>query len=63
MRIIAITVLLVPVIWASLAFAHYEEAHLVASDGGADDRLGISVAIEGNIAVAGAYQNDANALD
>jgi hypothetical protein len=48
---------------ASLALAHYETTRLAASDANADDRFGISVAIDGDIAVVGAYQNDANALD
>jgi hypothetical protein len=47
----------------SLALARYETAHLVASDANANDRFGISVAIDGNTAVVGAFQNDANAPD
>jgi len=62
-RISAIAALLVPVMGASLALAHYEATHLAASDANADDRFGISVAIDGDIAVVGAYQNDANAPD
>jgi hypothetical protein len=59
-RISAITALLVPVMGTSLALARYEMTHLVASDANANDRFGISTAIDGNIAVVGAFQNDVN---
>lgn len=39
------------------------EAELLASDGAQDDRFGNAVAISGDVAVVGAYQADASALD
>jgi hypothetical protein len=43
--------------------AHFELAKLSSSDANAGDSFGVSVAIDGNIAVVGAYQNDSNGLD
>jgi hypothetical protein len=40
-----------------------QEAKLTASDGAAGDRFGHSVAISGDIAVVGAYQDDGSAVD
>jgi hypothetical protein len=40
-----------------------EQFKLSASDANTDDRFGVSVAIEGNIAVIGAYRADSNGLD
>jgi hypothetical protein len=40
-----------------------EEAKLLASDGAAGDRFGCSVSLSGEIAVVGAYCNDANGSD
>jgi hypothetical protein len=45
------------------ALAHRETAKLLASDANAGDSFGVSVAIDGNIAVVGAYQKDSNGLD
>jgi hypothetical protein len=45
------------------ALAHYESQKLLGSDTVADDRFGVSVAIDGNTAVIGAYQNDSNGAD
>ena len=40
-----------------------ETAKLLASDGEADDEFGISVAVDGDTIVVGAYQNDADTND
>jgi hypothetical protein len=53
----ALTFLLSP--WA----AGQEDHKLIASDGAAEDYFGSSVAICGNIAVIGAFQDDDNGLD
>jgi hypothetical protein len=45
------------------AVACCQQAKLAASDANADDRFGVSVAIDGNIAVVGAYQSDSNGTD
>ncbi len=46
-----------------IADAFTQTAKLVAPDGAAGDGYGYSVAISGDVAVAGAYRNDAVALD
>jgi len=58
-----LTAVLVLAVGNSYAPAHYETARLVASDANTDDRFGVSVAIDGDIAVVGAYHNDANSPD
>jgi hypothetical protein len=45
------------------ALAQYESLKLLASDANADDRFGVSVAIDANLVVVGAYQNDSNGVD
>ncbi|MDP7009289.1 MAG: FG-GAP repeat protein, partial [Phycisphaerales bacterium] len=38
----------------------HESAKLLASDGASDDRFGWCVAIDGNLAIIGAYREDEN---
>jgi hypothetical protein len=45
------------------SFAHYQQAKLFPSDANELDSFGVSVAIDGNFAVIGAYQNDSNGSD
>ena len=45
------------------AIAHYPQAKLSPSDANAGDGFGVSVAIDGNTAVVGSYQNDSNGID
>jgi hypothetical protein len=60
MKISAVLVALLSPSFACLALAHCEPLKLLGSDTAADDRFGVSVAIDGNIAVVGAYLNDSN---
>jgi hypothetical protein len=62
-KCLIIPMILVQVALSCPAFASCEQAKLSASDANADDRFGVSVAIDGNIAVVGAYQNDSNGPD
>ena len=57
---LAISMVLIQTAFSYSALAYCQHAKLSASDANADDRLGISVAIDGSIAVIGAYQNDSN---
>lgn len=54
---------LIQVAFSCLASAACEQVKLYAPDANTDDRFGVSVAIEGNIAVIGAYRADSNDLD
>jgi hypothetical protein len=60
MKISAVLVAMLSLPFACLTFAQCEPLKLLGSDTGADDRFGVSVAIDGNIAVVGAYLNDSN---
>ena len=60
MKMSAVLGLLLSSPFTCLAFAHCEPIKLLGSDTTADDRFGVSVAIDGNIAVIGAYLNDSN---
>ena len=53
----------VSIFFACTAFAHDEKAKLFPSDANAGDNFGASVAIDGNIAIAGAYLNDPRGAD
>jgi hypothetical protein len=44
-------------------FAHCPQIKLSPSDANTNDRFGVSVAVDGNFAVIGAYQNDSNGID
>jgi hypothetical protein len=59
---LAILLFLVQAIF-SCSTSACEQFKLSASDANADDRFGVSVAIDGDIAVVGAYQNDSNGSD
>ncbi len=62
-RYLAVPVFLFQMVFSCTALAHLETAKLFPSDGNAEDRFGVSVAIDGNTAVVGAYQNDSNGSD
>ena len=56
-------IFMVNVFFACAIFAHDETAKLFPSDANAGDSFGLAVAVDGNIAVVGAYQNDSNGTD
>ena len=58
-----VCIFVVNVFFACTAFAHDETAKLFPSDANASDSFGISVAIDGNIAIVGAYLNDSRGTD
>ncbi|MBN2019710.1 MAG: FG-GAP repeat protein [Sedimentisphaerales bacterium] len=60
---LAIPVILLQLVFSCPVLAYLKQAKLVASDANASDRLGVSVAIDGQTAVVGAYQNDSNGPD
>jgi hypothetical protein len=62
-KVLAPLIFLLFLRFAHPALAHYESLKLLASDANADDRFGVSVAIDGNTVVVGAYQNDSNGPD
>jgi hypothetical protein len=55
--------ILVFFVFSCSAFAHLEKAKLFSSDADANDNFGISVAIDDNTVVVGAYKNDSNGSD
>jgi hypothetical protein len=59
-KYLAIPAFLFQIVFICPALAHHETAKLLASDANAGDSFGISIAIDGNIAVVGAYLNDSN---
>jgi len=58
-----VSAFLLQIVFNLTAFARPETAKLFPSDANAGDSFGVSVAIDGNIAVVGAYQNDSNGSD
>ncbi len=60
---LAILLFLIQAIFSCSAAAVCEQLKLTASDANADDRFGVSVAIDCDIAVVGAYQRDSNGSD
>ena len=60
---LAISMVLIQVAFSCLASAACEQVKISAPDANADDRFGVSVAIDGYIAVIGAHQNDSNGSD
>ncbi len=62
-KYLTIPALLFQAAFSCLAFAYCEPVKLLGSDANAGDRFGVSVAIDGSIAVIGAYQNDSNGPD
>jgi len=62
-RCFVIPAFLFQIVFSCSALAHLEKAKFFPPDGNANDSFGISVAIDGNTAVVGAYQNDSNGSD
>ena len=60
-RSITLAFLLGAPVWAAPAEQGAGQTKLLASDGGADDRFGVSVALHGTTAVVGAFLNDDDA--
>ena len=58
-----VCIFVISVFFACRTFAHDETAKLFPSDANASDSFGISVAIDGNIAIVGAYLNDSRGTD
>jgi len=63
MKYLAIPLVLFQMCLSCSALANCVQTRLLASDANADDRLGVSVAVDGNTVVVGAYRNDSNGTD
>jgi hypothetical protein len=63
LKIHIVCIFLVSVLFARTTFAHDETAKLFPSDANAGDNLGVSVAIDGNVAIVGAYLNHSRGAD
>ncbi|MGA2322851.1 MAG: hypothetical protein ABSG22_03285 [Sedimentisphaerales bacterium] len=62
-RYLIVSAFLLQIVFSRAALAHFETAKLFPSDANAGDSFGASVAIDGNIAVVGAYLDDSNGSD
>ena len=62
-RYLVVSAFLLQIVFNRAALAHLETAKLFPPDANAGDSFGASVAIDGNIAVVGAYLNDSNGSD
>lgn len=62
-RYLIVSAFLLQIVFSRSVLAHLEKAKFFPSDANAGDSFGVSVAIDGNIAVVGAYQNDSNGND
>jgi hypothetical protein len=62
-RYLIVSAFLFQIVFNRAALAHLETAKLFPPDANTGDTFGASVAIEGNIVVVGAYQNDSNGSD
>jgi hypothetical protein len=62
-RYLIVSVFLFQMVVSRAAIAYLETTKLFPPDANAGDSFGSSVAIDGNIAVVGAYQNDSNGSD
>jgi hypothetical protein len=62
-RYLIVSAFLFQIIFSCSVLAHFEKAKFFPSDANAGDSFGVAVAIDGNIAVVGAYQNDSNGSD
>ena len=62
-RYLIASAFLLQIVFNRAALAHLKTAKLFPPDANAGDSLGASVAIDGNIAVVGAYLNDSNGSD
>ncbi len=58
-----VSAFLLQIVFSCSVLAHFEKAKFFPSDANTDDNFGISVAIDSNTAVVGAYQNDSNGSD
>ena len=62
-RYLIASAFLLQIVFSRAALAHLETPKLFPPDANAGDSFGASVAIDGNIAVIGAYLNDSNGSD
>jgi hypothetical protein len=62
-RYLIVSAFLLQIVFNHTALAHLETAKFFPPDANAGDSFGTSVAIDGNIAVVGAYLNDSNGSD
>ena len=62
-RYLIVSAFLFQIVFSRAALAHLETAKLFPLDANTGDTFGASVAIDGNIAVVGAYLNDSNGSD
>jgi FG-GAP repeat len=62
-RYLIVSAFLFQIVFSCSVLAHLEKAKFFPSDANASDSFGVSVAIDGNTAVVGAYQNDSNGSD
>jgi hypothetical protein len=62
-RYLIVSAFLLQIVFSRAALAHLKTAKLFPPDANAGDSFGASVAIDGNTAVVGAYQNDSNGSD
>ena len=62
-RYLIVSAFLLQIVFSRAALAHLETAKLFPPDANTGDSFGASVAIDGNIAVIGAYLNDSNGSD
>jgi hypothetical protein len=58
-----VSAFLLQIVFSCSALAHLEKVKYFPSDANAGDSFGVSVAIDGNTAVVGAYQNDSKGTD
>ena len=62
-RYLIVSAFLLQIVFSCSVLAHLEKTKFFPSDANASDSFGVAVAIDGNIAVVGAYQNDSNGSD
>ena len=62
-RYLIVSAFLFQIVFSCSVLAHFEKTKFFPSDANASDSFGVAVAIDGNTAVVGAYQNDSNGSD
>ncbi|MGD0573090.1 MAG: hypothetical protein ABSB11_08735 [Sedimentisphaerales bacterium] len=62
-RYLTVSAFLLQIVFSCSVLAHFEKVKFSPSDTNAGDNFGSSVAIDGNIAIAGAYLNDSRGAD
>jgi hypothetical protein len=62
-KYLIVSAFLLQMVISRITLAHLETAKLFPSDANTDDSFGVSVAIDSNTAVVGAYKNDSNGSD